>query len=354
MARKLLWFITILIAVVSLGLFFLPNISPAELPLSAFAFIFIPIAVIINIILLLYWYLASPKNALLPLLIVLFSFTYLKRTVAVHFNKNEKGEFNILSYNVRVFNVYSHLQDKNHNSTHKMMTWIANNKAGVKCFQEFYNNDSSDIFCSIKKLRATMPYYYFSPFHTDNSGGSFGMAIFSRYPIVDKGFIRFKERSNNHIIYADIKIGKDTLRAFNIHLQSLHITDPTIIEARLNEIGKDDVKQILRKISTAAVMRGRQIDIFDKCIKQSPYKVIICGDLNDTPYSYSYDKLCNYHSNAFEKAGNGLGFTYISKFPLRIDNEFADERLDIKNFTVYDTVAYSDHYPIEGSFSIKN
>jgi len=352
--KKIFWIITIVTAGLSLLLFFLPYISPAQLPISAYAFILIPVVVFVNIILLLLWTCFRPYKALLPLLILFFAFPYLTRTVAIHPGQEEGGDFKVLSYNVRVFNVYSHLQDEQQKSSRKMIDWIINNDAAIKCFQEFYNNDTAKIFCSIKKIKEKMPYYYFTPFHVDNGNGSYGMALFSRYPIIRKGIIRFKEKSNNQVIYADIKLGKDTLRIFNMHLQSLNITEKNIIEARLEELDKDDLKILLKIIKEAAVKRSRQIELVDNYIKESPYKVIICGDLNDTPYSYCYQKLSGQLNNAFEKAGNGLGFTYRSKAPLRIDNEFADKRFVIKDFKVYNNISYSDHYPIEASFSIKN
>ena len=355
MVKKLFWIVTILTTACSLPALYLPYISPAQFPLSAYAFVLIPIIIIINIILLILWIYISPYKALLPLLTLLFGFPYVKRTISIlHPEVQGKADFSVLSYNVRVFNVYAHLQDEHQNSSRKMLDWIIKNDASVACFQEFYNNDYSPLFCSIKKIKSSLPYCYYVPSYHDNSNGTFGMAIFSRYPIINSGFVPFEEENNNKVIYSDIKIGNDTLRVFNMHLQSLHITDSIILEARIKEVGINELEYLMKTIKLGAVKRSKQINLLNDYIKKSPYRVIVCGDLNDTPYSYSYQKLSNLLNNAFEKAGNGFGFTYISKMPLRIDNQFADDRLLIKSFKVCDSIPYSDHYPIEASYSLKD
>jgi len=50
----------------------------------------------------------------------------------------------------------------------------------------------------------------------------YGQAIFSKFPIVKSGSIEFPNTANN-AIYADIVKGSDTIRIYNVHLQSLRI-----------------------------------------------------------------------------------------------------------------------------------
>ena len=82
-----------------------------------------------------------------------------------------------------------------------------------------------------------------------------------------------------------------------------------------------------------------------------PYKIIVCGDLNDTPYSYTYEQISEILLNSFEEKGRGFGFTYNGKLSmLRIDNIFADSELSIKSFKTLNTISYSDHYPLAAKF----
>ena len=100
------------------------------------------------------------------------------------------------------------------------------------------------------------------------------------------------------------------------------------------------------------VSRAIQIKGLVNNIKECKYKIILCGDLNELPYSYPYFSLRGQLHNAFEKAGNGFGFTYNGKlFFLRIDNQFFSKNLEINNFMTHRNIDYSDHFPLTASYS---
>ena len=48
-------------------------------------------------------------------------------------------------------------------------------------------------------------------------------------------------------------------------------------------------------------------------ITSSPYPVILGADMNDTPYSFSYNEFTKLLKNSFEEKGNGFGFTFNGK-----------------------------------------
>jgi endonuclease/exonuclease/phosphatase family metal-dependent hydrolase len=75
--------------------------------------------------------------------------------------------------------------------------------------------------------------------------------------------------------------------------------------------------------------------------------VLVCGDLNDTPSSYSYQVLTRGLNDSFKKAGNGLfGNTYGGNFPsFRIDYLLFDEKFEAYNYEKY-IIYLSDHYPV--------
>src|SRR5690606_3320508 len=102
-----------------------------------------------------------------------------------------------------------------------------------------------------------------------------------------------------------------------------------------------------RKLKNGIQMRASQVKILSEHIQNSPYPVILAGDFNDVPYSYTYFTLRSILRNAFEEAGRGFGFTYNQVlFFLRIDNIFFGEGLEAKVFKTHREVDYSDHYPI--------
>ena len=81
-------------------------------------------------------------------------------------------------------------------------------------------------------------------------------------------------------------------------------------------------------------------------VKKSPYKTILCGDFNDTPVSYCYNRIENELIDAFIESSSGIGSTYIGKFPFnRIDYIFYSNKLQSKEFKTHN-IKYSDHKPI--------
>ncbi|MDR1183034.1 MAG: endonuclease/exonuclease/phosphatase family protein, partial [Bacteroidales bacterium] len=196
-------------------------------------------------------------------------------------------------------------------------------------------------------------YYLYTPLSRNNY--LFGMAIFTKFPIVKQGTITFKEAKTNHAMYVDIKINGDTVRVYNVHFQSIHFgaedylfaqqaTDNTDLS---NDKWKENSIRILRKIKTGFAKRSVQVDTIVEHIKSSPYKAIVCGDFNDTPWSYSYKQIHNLLDDAFIGSGKGFGHSMIinSLLSFRIDYIFHDKSFRSYGFTTGNTHA-SDHFPV--------
>jgi endonuclease/exonuclease/phosphatase family metal-dependent hydrolase len=112
---------------------------------------------------------------------------------------------------------------------------------------------------------------------------------------------------------------------------------------------------LLRRFKRGLVARSTQADTLAARIERSPYPVILCADLNDLPYSYTYDQLADRLQNAWATAGLGVGTTYNGKLPLlRIDNQFASPRFEVLGCRVRQDMPYSDHFPIEAEYRLKN
>ncbi len=293
---------------------------------------------------------------LVPLALLAFGLSFLPSLFALNFHTNnaDKADFSILSYNVRVFNVYA-IYNNNDPDFSKVVINDAHKLNGdIKCFQEFYCDESDKTFNTIKLLSRTHPYYYFEPFHVNAIGGQFGMAIFSKYPIEKKGNIHFKDKSNNQVLYADIAIGRNIIRVFNVHLQSMHIDEEKLV----NSADQSNFKQLLLKALLSyrrgAISRSKQVDRLIQEINRSPYPVFVCGDLNEPPLSYSYQQLSKNLYNAHEKAGTAIGVTHNGKIPfLRIDNQFYQKDIMLHSFEVLTNKKQSDHFPLLGYYSFK-
>ena len=85
------------------------------------------------------------------------------------------------------------------------------------------------------------------------------------------------------------------------------------------------------------------------------YPLIICGDLNNSAFSYVYRNIKGNMKDAFEEAGKGFGKTYdYDYYPARIDYVFVDKRIEVKNFVNHDNFINSDHFPITTRLTLRD
>ncbi|MBX2840777.1 MAG: endonuclease/exonuclease/phosphatase family protein [Flammeovirgaceae bacterium] len=338
--------------IVSIGAFICVLIPPSTFWICSFIALTIPLLLIIQFFFLIYWGLKKNKQIILPLISLLVAYPFLSATLSFSSQELSENNLSVLSYNTRVFNVYDHL-NKDFDSSKKMIDWVSKEDSDVKCFQEYYNDKKSPIFKTTQKIGNNAGYYHFvKPVVINHIGAEFGLAIFSKYPIVEKGVIDLQMQSTNSAIFADIKVNQDTIRIINIHLQSLSISEDDLA---FNSNSKENYKNLFTKIKEGYINRDKQLANIETYLKDSPYKTIVCGDLNDTPYSYVYFRLKKYLNNAFEEAGTGFGFTYNGKlFFLRIDNQFYSEGLEATGFETKREVKFSDHFPIKVFYNLEN
>jgi endonuclease/exonuclease/phosphatase family metal-dependent hydrolase len=337
--------------VLTLLLYYIPDVKPQEFSIGVFLIFLIPFFIVLNMVFVLLWIFKKPRYwGILSLIVVLMGYKFIDRSVAIGKSSNDKKDFRILNCNVRIFNVYPHLRDKNNKSSKEMLKWVKNFDADIICLQEFFLSETDPIFFTHKEISKKFPYSYFKPFLVYKEQ-KFGMAIFSKYPISGNGEIKFRNKSNNQIVYADIKIGNETVRVYNIHLQSMAIDENDIINSKFDDESKNKLINILLRYKNGSIQRGRQVDELVRHIEACPHKVVVCGDLNEPPYGYAYEELSDVLDNAFQKSGNGFGVTYNGKLPLlRIDNQFFGKGLNVNKFTVHNEMRYSDHYPVSASY----
>ncbi len=345
--RKILVYINIFVAFLLLLCYISVHLSPETISFIAVFGLIYPVLLIINLFFIALWIFKKKIAFIFSLIAIVLGFNHFLDFFS--FGKSERSNGNslkVLSYNVRLFDLYNWHKESN-TTDRKILKLIKDQDADIICLQEFYSNsDKQNYQDSVIQNQKTKSYLI----SYKNGGNYSGNAIFSKYPIVKKGYVNIGI-SNQKCIFADIVKGEDTIRVYSVHLASIHLShnDYDIIDSiEYNDHDKniEGVKGISYKILKAYKKRAAEADVIAAHIKNSPYKVIVCGDFNDVPISYAYRKIKGKLTDAFTEAGFGIGSTFAHRFLFfRID--YILHSPDIKSFGYMKiTEPYSDHYPI--------
>lgn len=330
--NKLIYWGNVLAAFLLLVSFILPYLPPKTFPTLSLLSLVVSLLIIVNIAFAIYWAVQFRRRFFVSFAVLFISYFYFNVFYEVSTEgdvSNYKNTLSVLSYNVRLFNAY----EKNPETDAKQIISeiLAAENPDIVCVQEYYKPNTIDF--------STYPYQYI---HFKSEKAKLGHAIFSKYPLVNTGAFDFKETYNN-TLYADVVKNNDTIRVYSLHLQSLGIIP------RVSFLQESDNEKLRKRVSRALEKQQNQVAAILAHKKHTAHPVIICGDFNNTPFSYSYRKLKEGMRDAFRERGNGLGTTFkFEKYPMRIDYIFASEGLDILSF---DTVeqTFSDHYAIRAT-----
>ncbi len=330
-------------------------VSPQHFwPLAIFGLLY-PYLFIINVLFVFFWAFVLRKKFLLSLIVVLLGGAFLFRNIQfpLPFAKNDKAKeapsFKVMSFNVRLFNLYKWI--KLDNAGAEISKYVKAESPDIICFQEFYTKERGSL-TEANLFRKLSPAKYKHIRYTLRKPGvsNFGIATFSRFPIINTGEIKFSN-TFNQCIYTDIKVGKDTIRLYNLHLQSYRLRKENYefldsLKFAYNAKQVKGLKNFTYRVKTAYIKRSMQADTVAAHILASPYPVIVCGDLNDSPVSYTYQKISSGLKDAFIESGTGIGSTYLSRFPsFRIDYILHSPKLQAFDYTI-PKIGLSDHYPV--------
>jgi endonuclease/exonuclease/phosphatase family metal-dependent hydrolase len=334
------------------------HINPDTFAFPALFGLAYPYLLFINILFAVIWVVLLRFEALISVVVVAAGFTHLSNYIKIQKPSGDKtGTFQVESYNLRLFNYFE--SRKNSNSEKRILGLLKNQQPDVICLQELYlvgNPDQRE-----QDIVSALGGKYYSHFKMVGTGKDryYGIVTLSKFPIVGRGDIVHK-KSSSLSIYSDILVGIDTIRIFNNHLQSFRLR--RMERTFLNELtGSSDDKETMNEIRSISsslkngfIKRASQAQAVKAVINKSVYPVIVAGDFNDTPVSYSYRKIRKGLNDAFVSSGYGAGFTYKGNYPPnRIDYILYDDAFECRQFDIL-KVRYSDHYPISAYFRKKN
>lgn len=354
LAYKIFLSVNVLFAFALLISYLAVIINPGHFAFPALFGLAYPYLLLVNIIFILVWAVFLKIEALISLLVIIAGINHFSNYIKLGKPSGDKtGTFKVLSYNVRLFN---HFENKiNANSEKEILELIRNRQPDIICLQEFYFMGNPE------QKENTFMNYLGSKYHSHlkiiGSGKDrhYGIITISKFPIINKGDI-VHPGSPSLSIYSDIIIENDTFRIYNNHLQSFRLKNTvnhflSEIKGLSNEKETfSELKSISLSLTKGFVYRAVQAKVLKGHINKSPHPVIVIGDFNDTPVSYSYRKIREGLNDAFITSGYGAGFTYKGNYPAnRIDYILYDGILDCRQFDII-KIRYSDHYPIVAYF----
>lgn len=315
-----------------------------------------PILLFCNIVFLIFWiYRKKATLAFSTFLCILIGWNYLTATIGVNYfsstSSSNTNQLSIMTYNVRNIRVDGKF-DKTKKLTKATETFrpVENQTPDIFCAQEFIYPSKWPI--QNKLLEECITTF---PFFASNEHGDI---ICSKYPIINKGEVKLTKKNDLPFnVFADIKINNQFIvRVYSVHLESNKVTDDTQnIELDSKNLQTKStwrtIYNILKSIKNNQKRRATQIKAITEHVKGSPYPVIICGDFNDTPLSYTV-RQTNFLQDNFAKKGTGLGSTYNGNIPfLRIDYILSDRRFKVIDTDIMKQYKASDHFPMISTVS---
>ncbi len=340
-----------------------PFLNPRDWPIFGFLSLSLPYLFILLVFSVFFWLIIKPKWALLPLVVLSMGFKQLSVLFAFHPSSKFtaiKAPANIRIVDWNVANMYglSNNADKKKHTRTEIAEAILKLQPDIICLQEFNNSTTrGEEANNIGLFSSVYPYYYFSKDINKDSGFyQYGSIIFSKFPVVDSGRIKYPGRPES-LIYANLQRGADTIRIYTSHLQSFKFNkdDYSDLEKIKEEKDKnlEASKNIFSKMKRAFIERGKQASIVRAELDSCRLPSIMCGDFNDVPGSFTYFYIRDKRQDAFLTNDFGVGRTFVSLAPtLRIDYILPDSHFTVRQFDMVDE-DLSDHIMLVTDVSFK-
>lgn len=335
----------------TLGTYIAWFINPKYTGWAELAGLAVPALLIINAGFVLIWLIFYRRYMVLSLVVLALGWWHINALIAFSSDsKPSEEKIRVMSFNVRSFHFPGAYR------WHK-------SPPGIKSIAD---SIAPDILCMQEYLAGGnwIPKFGFRNKYIPKEEG-LTLAIYTNYRIINKGEVSFGVRGDTYgkFIYADVLQNNDTLRVINVHLMSSRLDEEdfrSFTELDMEQLDEDRLaqssKNIIKRLHDAAPVRGEQASAVSDFIALSPYPVILCGDLNDTPTTYTYRKLTKNLNDTFRQAGNGFGTTHpkFAKYhlPLRIDHILVSTEFKATQWRTFES-EFSDHNPVYADLTFR-
>ncbi|MFB0938876.1 MAG: endonuclease/exonuclease/phosphatase family protein [Urechidicola sp.] len=326
---KLLFVINSLFATILLLSYLLPFIAPSRFSSISIMSLVVPLFILINLFFVIFWIIKLKRQFILSSLVLLIGFQQVNSLYQIAEKKVLLTEdIKIMSYNVRLFNLHTVKKINEEKMIIHVEDFVKNQDPDILCFQEYVSTLTTSF---------NYPYKYIDK-NISTKNSYFGQAIFSKYRIINSGSLNFDDSINN-AIFIDVIKKTDTIRVYNIHLESQRI------KLDKENLGEENSEKLIQRLQNTFKKQEIQASQLIEHETNCNYNIIICGDFNNTAFSWVYKKIKGSKQDTFTEAGKGFGKTYDYLFPSRIDFILADDNFTVNNYKTF-KYDFSDHFPI--------
>lgn len=266
---------------------------------------------------------------------------YYKLDITKQYGEQKYDRNNI---KVLTFNVHNFYDENGKSTVDSVFRFVQSLNPDIVCFQE-YALDVPSRKQQDEKFRA----YNFGSSKLPATSAT--MECMTKHRII--GAARMEDLGGTGVcITTDMVINDDTVRVFNLHLQTTSINSQDKDYISQGEFISDSTRetrfiQIARSLRRNNALRAHQVDMIHEEVARSPYPVILCGDFNDIPASYTYRKVAKGLDDSFSRQGRLFAHTFRGFFNmLRIDYILLSPELETVSYEVVPTGNISDHYPV--------
>ena len=327
-----------------------------------------PFILILVILFLFFWLIFRSKWFFLSLIALVIGYTNIRALIGFNFNNNyskkkDSTAIRVLTWNVTWFDEQTKRTKNTKRYRKDMLKFIGEQQPDVICLQEYLEPNMPGYYSNRNDIsQLGYPYHFIvSDYERANKTFQVGVAIFSRYPLLDSFHVIYPgsklTRAAESLIAIDIKLNGKPIRIFTTHLQSVLLQKDDYRNLEIIKNADDSImeasKSLLKKLKQGYTFRSDQVDTVRKELDASPYPEIICGDFNDIPNSYSYFRIRHDRLDAFVEKSSGIGRTFSHISPtLRIDYILADKQFEVLQYKRF-VLPYSEHYPLIADLRFK-
>lgn len=332
-------------------------LSPEQLFFPAFLGLAFPVLLVGVCFFLLYRLIKRQwRGFFFNMILIIVTWGPITTYMPLHFKEQVVPEdaIKVLSLNCHGFGFLKHTE-KEPNPT---LRYLKESKADIICLQEAYTSGKKSPYVSMRHIARYLPEYPHVILRFAQKDRGTSLMLLSKFPVKDTRLLSLNSRFNGGVVYTlDVK-GKE-VQLYNLHLESFYLTSADANEYVELAKGGDPIglrDKVKAKFTPAFRRRAEQADAIaiDCAQSKTPY-VIVCGDFNDTPISYTRSRIASDMVDAYTHSGCGWGISFrFKRFGVRIDHIMHSEQIESYNCRIEQEATISDHKPISCFMLLKD